>query len=256
MAVALTYAAFAFVVWVHPRGSLDLIYLLYLVAMMQTVVSAIDEGMHVWWKKAMLGAFFVGYAWLLWRHPMRPNQIAVDMWSFALVAGWSVLGWRKLVDSTWWGSGWFTRRFTGRAKRLETLNDFAVHYFGESFAELTEEQQAEVGALHRASPMGDWVKPGTGRFPKVQDERLRQEDDTLRAQVQRCMNWILSISAVTWSIAEGLRVQVSAEAIAAWAWTVAVISVTLRPAIVLWTEPGMSDAGSEMELVQREASRC
>jgi hypothetical protein len=141
----------------------------------------------------------------------------------------------------------------GEIKNLQSLEDFAQHYFGESFGELSEEQQMEVGRLYRATPMGEWVKPGSGRFPTIEDERLRHEDDRLRAEVQRWMVWILWISAVGWSIAATVHETIRAGTIEAWGWTMAMVVVTLRQAIVLWSEEDPRVTSAEMELVEREA---
>jgi hypothetical protein len=252
LAVGLTYAVYAVVVWVHPQRTFSVLYLIYLATVVQMVVPAIAEGMHVWAKKIVLGVLFVGLVWFWWSHPHPPNRIAEDMWAFALIVGWSVLGWGKLVEAVW-DRGWFARRFSGRAVRLASLDDFARHYFGANFAELTEQQQMEVGRLHRASPMGDWVKPGSGRFPTVEDERLHHENDRLQARVLQWLKWILGVSAVVWSVVEALRIPVSAGTMAAWAWSVAALALTLRQAIVLWSEEDPSGVSEQMELVEREA---
>ena len=85
--------------------------------------------------------------------------------------------------------------------------------------------------------MGTWVKRGEGLSPTIEDERQRHEDDRLRAEVQRVMTWVLVGSAVIWSFAGGLaRPSVSGEVFAAWAWMIAALGVTLRQAIVLWSE--------------------
>jgi hypothetical protein len=252
LAVGLTYAVYAVVVWVHPQRTFSVLYLIYLAGVGQGVASAIAEGMHVWPKRAALGVLMVGLVWLWWDHPHPPDPMADDMWAVVMIVGWSVLGWGKLVDNVW-GRGWFARRFSGKAKRLERLDDFARHYFGENFAELPEAQQVEVGRLHRASPMGDWVKPGSGRFPTVEDERLQHENDRLQARVLQWMKWILGVSAVVWSVAEMLQIPVSVGTMAAWAWTVAALALTLRQAIVLWMEEDPTAMSAEMKLVGEEA---
>ena len=97
------------------------------------------------------------------------------------------------------------------------------------------------------------MKPGSGRFPTTEDARLRHEDDRLRAEVQRWIVWILWISAVGWSIAAMVHGTIRAGTIEAWGWMMAMLSVTLRPAIVLWSEEDPRVTGAEMELVEREA---
>jgi hypothetical protein len=68
------------------------------------------------------------------------------------------------------------------------------------------------------------------------------------------MTWVLVGSAVVWSFAVSLaRPSVSGEVFAAWAWMITALGVTLRQAIVLWSEEDPSVASGEMELVEREA---
>jgi hypothetical protein len=252
VAVVLTYAAFVVAVWWHPRRSFEVIWLVFmLLGFLPQLSSAISEGLHVWPKRIAVGVLLAGTVWIYWRHPRPSNSITNDMYAFVIVMGWSVLGWGKLVESVWWRNRW-TRRLMGRSKHLQSLEDFAQHYFGESFGELSAEQQMEVGRLYRATPMGEWVKPGSGRFPATEDERLRHEDDRLRAEVQRWMVWILWFSAVGWSIAAMVHGSIRAGTVEAWGWTMAMLSVTLRQAIVLWSEEDPRVTSSEMELVEQE----
>lgn len=129
-----------------------------------------------------------------------------------------------------------------------------MHFYGEPFAQLPEEQQGDVCRLERSSPLGTWVKRGDSRFPTVQDERLRHEDDKLRAQVQRMMAWVLLVSAGIWSLADLLTSRpVSGQLLTTWVWTMAALGFTLRQAIVLWTEEDPIAVNDEMKLVEREA---
>jgi len=250
--VVLTYAAFVAAVWWHPKRTFEVIWLVYMLfGLLPPLISAIAEGLHVWAKRIVVAVLFAGMIWLYWRHPRPANSLTNDIFAFLIVMGWSVLGWGRLVESVWTRNRW-TQRWMAQPKQLVSLDDFARHYFGEDFAELTEEQQREVGERFRTSPMGDWVKPGSGRFPTVEDERLRHEDDALRARVQRWMIWILWFSAFGWSVAAMMHRTINAGTIEAWAWTVATLAVTLRQAIVLWSEEDPSVASGEMELVERE----
>ena len=138
-------------------------------------------------------------------------------------------------------------------KRLESLDEYARHYYGESFATLTEAQQLEVGRMQRSSPMGDWVMQGSGRYLTIQDERMRHEDDKVRGQAQRLMTWTLVCSAVIGSFANvRMHRSMSGDAFVAWGWTLAAMGLTLRQAIVLWTEDDPRAVVEEMELVERE----
>jgi hypothetical protein len=133
------------------------------------------------------------------------------------------------------------------------LDDFALHFYGERFEELTEEQRTEIFRMERSSPLGTWVKRGEGLSPTIDDERLRHEDDRLRAEVQRAMTWVLIGSAVVWSFAGILvRPSASGEVFAAWAWMIAALAVTLRQAIVLWTEEDPRAVTDEIAMVEEQ----
>ena len=85
--------------------------------------------------------------------------------------------------------------------------------------------------------MGEWVMWGSGRSRVVEDERIRHEDDRVRAQAQRLMTWVLVGSAGVWSfVSVPLHRSVSGGVLTAWAWTLAALGLTLRQAIVLWSE--------------------
>jgi hypothetical protein len=164
----------------------------------------------------------------------------------------SALSYTKLVEPVWM-RGW-TKRWLEKPRRLVSLNDFSLHFYGEPFAQLPEEQQTEVCRLERSNPLGTWVKRADSRFPTVQDERMRDEDDRVRARVQRLMAWILLGSAVMWSVADALMSRpMSSRVLATWAWTMAALGFTLRQAIVLWTEDDPRVVVDEMDLVEREA---
>ncbi len=83
---------------------------------------------------------------------------------------------------------------------------------------------------------------------------MRHEDDRVRAQAQQLMTWTLVCSAVIASFANvWLHRSMTGEAFVAWGWTLAALGLTLRQAIVLWTEEDPSGVGAEMELVESEA---
>jgi hypothetical protein len=108
--------------------------------------------------------------------------------------------------------------------------------------------------MERANPMGEWVMQGSGRYLTIQDERMRHEDDRVRAQAQRLMTWTLVCSAFVWSFANVSRHRsMSGDAFVAWGWTLAAMGLTLRQAIVLWTEDDPRVVVGEMEMVEREA---
>ena len=255
VAVVVSYAAFLVVVWLHPWRIDEMPWLLFVGMNLSLRDHAMKDSLGTVARRAMLATMFLGVAWLYWKHPAKPNRTICDIYALLWIGSLSAVAYGRLVDAVWLRSS--VRRWLGKQRRLEGLDEFARHYYGENFAVLPEEQQVEVGRLQRANPMGEWVVQGSGRSLTVEDERLRREDDRLRAQVQRLMTWALIGLALGWSIAhESMHRAVSGDVVASSLWTMAALGLTLRQAIVLWTEPGVSDAGGEMELVEREAWRC
>jgi hypothetical protein len=67
------------------------------------------------------------------------------------------------------------------------------------------------------------------------------------------MTWVLIGSAVGWSFAVSLvQPSASGEVFAAWAWMIAALGVTLRQAIVLWTEEDPRAVTDEIAMVQEQ----
>lgn len=251
MAVVVSYSAFLVVVWLHPWHIDEMPMALFVGMYLPILDRGMKDSIGTMARRSLLAAIFLGMVWLYWKHPAKPNRMICDTYALVWIGGWSAVAYGKLVDAVWLRSS--VRRWLGKQKRLESLDEFARHYFGEDFAVLTEEDQVEVGRLQRANPMGEWVVQGSGRSLAVEDERLRREDDRLRAQVQRMMTWALIGLALVWSTAnEFIHLAVSDDVVAASLWTIAAFGLTLRQAIVLWTEPGVSDASGEMELVEKE----
>lgn len=244
VAVLLTYVVFLVGLWIHPRRSYELFVLMaYGGVYFRMLNSALKESVSVVSRCVVLCAVYLGAAWFLWMHPLSPSHMRADLWALLWITAVSTLAYAKLVEPVWMRSS--VRRWLGRPRlrRLLSLDEFARHYYGESFAALTEEQRIKVRRLERANPLGEWV------FPLVEDERLRHEDDRVRAQAQRFMTWVLVGSAAAWNIASVSHHPFSNDTVTAWAWTVAGLSMTLRQTIVLWTEDPR--AGSdEIEMVQ------
>ena len=252
VAVVLTYAAFLAVVWVHPWRIDQMPWLLFVGINLPFWDRAMKDSIGTIARRTVLGAMFLGTVWLYWNHPDKPNKAICDFYALLWIAILSAVGYGKLVDAVWLRSS--VRRWLGRRKRLESLDEYARHYYGESFAALTEAQQVEVGRMQRSNPMGDWVMQGSGRYLTIQDERMRHEDDRVRAQAQRLMTWTLVCSAFVWSFANvSTHHSLSGDVIASWLWTMAALGLTLRQAIVLWTEDDPRVVVGEMELVEREA---
>jgi hypothetical protein len=251
-AVALTYAVFLVLVWLHPWRIDEMPWLLYVGMNLPLWDKGMKDSLGTVARWTMLGTVFLGVAWLYWKHPAKPDRLLTDVYAVVWIAGMSSVAYTKLVEVVWLRSS--VRRWLGRQKRLDSLDEFARHYYGESYAELTEMQQVEIRQRMWANPMGEWVVQGSGRSLAVGDERLRHEDERLRAQVQRLMTWTLIGLALVWSIADALTHRsVSGDVVASGLWTMAALGVTLRQAIVLWTEDGVADTSGEMELVGEEA---
>jgi hypothetical protein len=252
VAVVATYAAFLGIVWVQPWWAGRLFVMLLLVSYAQGMDFQMKDSLSVVARRTFVGVIVLAYGWMMWRQFSSLSRGALDLWAFGWIVGFSVLSYGRLVETVWM-RGW-TKRWLEKPRRLVSLNDFSLHFYGEPFAQLSEEQQAEVCRLERSSPLGTWVKRGDSRFPTVQDERMRHEDDRLRAQVQRMMAWILLGSAGLWSLADIVTTRlVSGELLVTWVWTLAALGFTLRQAIVLWTEDDPIAVNGELELVEREA---
>jgi hypothetical protein len=252
VAVVLTYAAFLVVVWVHPWRIDQMPWLLFVAINLPLWDRAMKYSLGTIARRTVLGAMLLGTGWLYWKHPDKPDKMICDFYALLWIAAWSAVGYGKLVDAVWLRSS--VRRWLGRRRRLGSLDDFARHYYGEDFAALTEAQQVEVGRMERANPMGEWVMQGSGRYLTIQDERMRHEDDRLRAQAQLLMTWTLVCSAFVWSFeSEWLHRSMSGNGFVAWGWTLAALGLTLRQAIVLWTEDDPRVVVGEMELVETEA---
>jgi len=246
VAVVLSYVVFLVVVWLHP-WRIDRMPMVLFVGMNLSLWDQLmKDSIGTIARRSLLGAMFVGVAWLYWKHPAKPDRMICDIYALLWIASLSAVAYGRLVDAVWMRSS--VRRWLRTPRRLHTLDEFARHYYGESFGALTEEEQIEVGRRERANPMGEWVMGG-GRFPVIEDERVRHEDDRVRAQAQRLMTWVLVGSAAAWNIASVSHHPFSNDTVTAWAWTVAGLSMTLRQTIVLWTED--PHAGSdEIEMVQ------
>ncbi len=251
-AVVLTYAVFLVVVWEHPWRIDQMPWLLIVGMNLPFWDHAMKDSIGTIVRRTVLGAMFLGTAWLYWNHPAKPDKMICDILALAWIACLSAVAYGRLVDAVWLRSS--VRRWLGRRKHLESLDEYARHYYGESFAALTEAQQVEVGRMQRTNPMGDWVMQGSGRYLTIQDERMRHEDDRVRAQAQRLMTWLLVGSAAAGSFANvWMHHSMSGNAFVAWGWTLAALGLTLRQAIVLWSGEDPSAVGAEMELVEGKA---
>jgi hypothetical protein len=252
VAVVATYAAFLGIVWVQPWWMGKVFVVLFVAWYAKTMDGGMKDSFGIVARRTFVGAIVLAYLWLLLVNFPGTSGAALYLWTFGWIVGWSPLSYGKLVEAVWM-RGW-TKRWLEKPRRLVSLNDFSLHFYGEPFAQLPEEQQSEVCRLERSNPLGTWVKRSDSRFPTVQDERMRHEDDRVRAQVQRLMAWILLGSAVMWTVADALTSRpMNSRVLATWAWTMAALGFTLRQAIVLWTEEDPIEMSGEIRLAEREA---
>jgi hypothetical protein len=198
-AVVLTYVLFLTVVWLHPWRIDQMSWALFIGINLPMWERTMKDSIGTIARRTVLGAMFLGTVWLYWKYPAKPDKMICDIYALLWIASLSAVGYGNLVDAVWLRSS--VRRWLGRRKRLESLDEYARHYYGESFATLTEAQQLEVGRMQRSNPMGEWVMQGSGRYLTIQDERMRHEDDKVRGQAQRLMTWTLVCSAVIGSFA-------------------------------------------------------
>jgi hypothetical protein len=130
------------------------------------------------------------------------------------------------------------------------LEGFAWYEYMEPFRRLTAEQKTEITAMRAANPRGKWMRERTAVL--FDDERMRHEDEQVRARVQRVMSVVLLLSAMVWYF-WSLFGRISPERMLEWAWTVAGLSLTLRQAMVLWVEDDPRAVAEELVVVGQEA---
>jgi hypothetical protein len=266
-AVAGTYAAYLLAVWVHSgvvlgaligltmasglAGSLPIVRDVYesvlpkirrvgAILIVLNLVGLVFVGLGAWW-----GVRVGGGPWLA-------------LWAFSLLISDSPLGWHRMVDNGYRGwmaqamrrqdkLSWRQCRRLARKGFATGLDGFAWYEYGVRFKKLTETQKAEIEALRREYPHGRWMRPN--KVTWFDDERLRNEENELRARVQRVMTWVLVVSAIvfTWALLDD--VTIGTDLALAWAWTLAGLAVTLRQAIPLWTEVDPREMVGELAVV-------
>jgi hypothetical protein len=204
-----------------------------------------------------------------WHKSLRPHvdyglhfkSVMTGVLAFTLLLLQSALGLAKLVergdrewmakairkgDSAW---GW-QKRHLARAGYAVGLEGFAWYEYTMKFRDLTEEQKAEIRALHQANPRGKWMRQQANVL--FDDERIRIEEAQLRSRVQRIMIWVLVGMAFVAGVVLGDGCVVSAHVVVAGLWTLAAMMTTLRQAIPLWTEADPREVAGEL-IVMGEA---
>lgn len=265
VAVMVTYAGFLMVVWWHPgwiRNAVEIVWLAWFLSSMWFMVKETELSTRALFTA--LWALILGVQVWTWhgRADTEGGLYSVLFVAFLLVEFGSVLSPGKIVDGG--GGGWLARaieqgeklnwrqqRRLARMGYAVGLDGFAWYEYTQRYKQLTTEQKAEIEEMQRANPHGRWMRGGERIL--FDDERLRQEDNTLRARVQRTMSWVLVLIAIGVSLTLAQGWTIRREEIAAGVWTLAMLMVTLRQAIVLWTEQDPRAVGGEIELVEREA---
>jgi hypothetical protein len=273
-ATALTYLLFLLTVWVYPNRLLPVMQILFIGTMIVTgIVPTVVDMFSTKTKRILVpGLFLLALAMIavasasgliawFFLHPGKvvPSTSMSICYALFLIRFYSVLTPGKLVDTGYRGIGYMIRNSRGSSRiqrRLARsgfaigLDGFAWYEYSVRFKKLTAEQQEEIAQLHRANPHGKWMRQ---YGPLFDDERMRHEEDRLRAQVQRILVWVLVVSAIIWSLLDGLSdFHPSSYHVGAWVWTLVLLATTLRQGIVLWTEP---DELGELTLVESNALR-
>ena len=250
MAVVLTYAAFVTAIWSPSIRVWAIVWSLFMASILIPIWPTLQD-VEVWVRRVVqvavlaLLAFFVWRAWHAWFVPRRESTVPAAAFAFLLLLNESAIGWRKLVDNGdrgWMAaairkgsaaSDWDQRRLARHGYAMG-LEGFARYEYMLRFRQLTAAQKLEIEELVRSNPQGKWMRQ---RFSVLyDDERLRTEEDRLRARVQRMMTWLLVSVAVVASIALADSVTVPAGEVVASLWTLAGLVTTLRQTLVLWSE--------------------
>ena len=269
VAVVATYTAFLVVVWVHPRwayGAVESLLLVWFVSLIWFRLREVE-----WVLRVVFTALWVASIGMQMRlNGLLPPSISYEkasslntaLYATFLVAFASVLsraGMAALTDSGWLAQAiekgeelsWRQQRRLARMGFAVGLDGFAWYEFGVRFRRLSKEQRVEVEELRRANPRGKWMRGGERVL--LDDERIRQEDNLLRAKVQRVMSWVLVLTAICVSAAVAQGWTMRGSLVVSGVWTLVTLMITLRQAIVLWSVEDPGAASGELGLVEREA---
>ncbi len=264
VSVVASYALFLVAIWAPSSRIAVAMLFLWVIWLWCTLSPQLVDAVPRWATRTIACAAWLGGIWLVWKTPQRTGSgISDAVYAVALLTQASPLGWGKLVDSA--RRGWMAQAIqrpeslSAMTQRRLAISGYAVglegiarYEHGLRFRELTPEQKAEVEVLHRQYSRGRWM-PGRQRV-LFDDERLRHEDDRVRAQVQRTLSWLLLPGAVALSILLADGQPVPSQILVASAWTLAALATTLRQAIVLWTEEDPRGVTGELNLIPDEAA--
>jgi hypothetical protein len=251
-------------VWVHPgwsRNVLEGVWLTWFFSSMWSMVAETELPTRV--AFTALWALILGVQMWAGRGKVDSDAglytvpSAMFLLAFASIVSWS--GMAALRDTGWMAQAieqgeklsWRQQRRLARLGYAVGLDGFAWYEFTKRYKDLTAENRVEVEELRSANPRGRWMRKRAGT--PLDDERMRQEDNVLRAKVQRTMSWMLMLVAIGVSVAVSLDWTFRRDVLVAGVWTLSALMVTLRQAIVLWTDDDPLAVGGEIELVEREA---
>jgi len=260
IAVVATYALYLFLIWSHTRWAYGLAVSLGYLAILLPLLLQLEDvevGMKILMTTITV-ALVVSSGYMAWSRPHHHSGLPAVFYAASFLAS-SVLGWNSLVDhaNRGWMAGairngsnlsWRKQRHLARSGFAVGLDGFAWYEYGMRFRKLTAEQQSEIEELHRANPRGKWMR--NRETVLFDDERMRREDDSTRAKVQKLTSGLLFISAFVLTVALADEKTISRATVISALWTLAALVWTLRQAIPLWTEDDPRAVAGEMGLVE------
>jgi len=260
VAVVATYALYLFLIWSHTRLAYGLTVSLGYLAILLPILIQLEDvevGMKIAVRVITVALVAIrGYG--AWSRPSHLSGLPVEFYAsvFLMI---SVLGWNRLVGNAnrgWMAEAirnssnlsWRKQRHLARSGFAVGLDGFAWYEYGVRFRKLTAEEQSEIEELHRANPRGKWMR--NRETVLFDDERMRREDDSTRAKVQKLTSGVLFSAAFVLTFALADEKTISRATVISALWTVAALVWTLRQAIPLWTEDDPRAVAGEMELVE------
>jgi hypothetical protein len=260
VAVVATYALYLFLIWSHTRLAYGLAVSLGYLAMLLPLLFLLEDvevGMKIVVRVITVALVAIrGYD--AWSRPSHLSGLPAVFYASLFLTS-SVLGWNSLVGNanrSWMAEAirnssnlsWRKQRHLARSGFAVGLDGFAWYEYGMRFRKLTAEQQSEIEELHRTNPRGKWMR--NRETVLFDDERMRREDDSTRAKVQKLTSGVLFSAAFVFTIALADEKTISRAMVISALWTLAALVWTLRQAIPLWTEDDPRAVAGEIELVE------
>ena len=129
--MVLSYAVYVTLVWFHPWWVVRVFLVLFVGWYAQLMDRGLKEVLNTVVRRIVVGGMALLYLWTLWKNPLYGNRVVVDIWSFGWIVGWSALTYGRLVEGVWMRRS--TKRWLEKPRRLVSLDDFALHFYGERF---------------------------------------------------------------------------------------------------------------------------